>query len=157
MNEVKWTGGTEHWTRKGDIRLFLWHKKASPQVPHAGTVFFVHGSSMASQPTFDLQASVWLALLAPAGTPHEVVAQLNAEVGKLVDLPDVRRALLGAGVEPAPSTPEAMWHAGARWSRKPASSWNDAAAPLQSAFAASGQCRLGAGRSRDSGPLISRR
>ena len=55
MNEVKWTGGVEHWTRKGDIQLFLWQKKASPRVPHAGTVFFVHGSSMASQPTFDLQ------------------------------------------------------------------------------------------------------
>ncbi len=54
MNEVKWTGGVEHWTRKGDIRLFLWQKKASSRVPHAGTVFFVHGSSMASQPTFDL-------------------------------------------------------------------------------------------------------
>jgi pimeloyl-ACP methyl ester carboxylesterase len=54
MNDVKWTGGTEHWTRKDDIRLFLWHKKASPRVPHAGTLFFVHGSSMASQPTFDL-------------------------------------------------------------------------------------------------------
>jgi non-heme chloroperoxidase len=55
MNEVKWTGGIEHWTHKGDVRLFLWQKKASPRVPHAGTVFFVHGSSMASQPTFDLQ------------------------------------------------------------------------------------------------------
>ena len=51
---VTWTGGTEHWTRKEDIKLFLWHKKASPKVPHAGTIFFVHGSSMASQPTFDL-------------------------------------------------------------------------------------------------------
>jgi pimeloyl-ACP methyl ester carboxylesterase len=51
---VTWTGGTEHWTRKGDIKLFLWNKKASPKVPHAGTIFFVHGSSMASQPTFDL-------------------------------------------------------------------------------------------------------
>jgi pimeloyl-ACP methyl ester carboxylesterase len=51
---VTWTGGTEHWTRKGDIKLFLWNKRASPKVPHAGTVFFVHGSSMASQPTFDL-------------------------------------------------------------------------------------------------------
>lgn len=58
MNDVKWTGGTEHWTsRKVDsdeVRLFLWEKKASPEVPHAGTIFFVHGSSMASQPTFDL-------------------------------------------------------------------------------------------------------
>ena len=55
MSEVKWTGGTEHWTRKGEIKLFLWEKKASPKVPHRGTIFFVHGSSMASQPTFDLQ------------------------------------------------------------------------------------------------------
>jgi pimeloyl-ACP methyl ester carboxylesterase len=55
MPEVKWTGGTEHWTNKGDVRLFLWNKKAAPGVPHAGTLFFVHGSSMASQPTFDLQ------------------------------------------------------------------------------------------------------
>jgi pimeloyl-ACP methyl ester carboxylesterase len=54
MGEVKWTGGVEHWTRKGDIKLFLWEKKASPNVPFAGTIFFVHGSSMASQPTFDL-------------------------------------------------------------------------------------------------------
>ncbi|NMM06097.1 alpha/beta fold hydrolase [Polaromonas sp.] len=54
MSDVKWTGGVEHWTSKGDIRLFLWEKKASGKVPHAGTLFFVHGSSMASQPTFDL-------------------------------------------------------------------------------------------------------
>ena len=54
MTEVKWTGGDEHWTRKGDIKLFLWHKKAAPGVAPAGTLFFVHGSSMASQPTFDL-------------------------------------------------------------------------------------------------------
>jgi len=46
--------GTEHWTKKGDIRLFLWRKKASGGSPR-GTVLFVHGSSMASQPTFDLQ------------------------------------------------------------------------------------------------------
>jgi pimeloyl-ACP methyl ester carboxylesterase len=58
MSNVKWTGGVEHWTHKktpeGDIKLFLWEKKASAKVPHAGTIFFVHGSSMASQPTFDL-------------------------------------------------------------------------------------------------------
>ena len=55
MTEVTWTGGTEHWTRKGEVKLFLWEKKAAPGVPHRGTIFFVHGSSMASQPTFDLQ------------------------------------------------------------------------------------------------------
>jgi pimeloyl-ACP methyl ester carboxylesterase len=54
MKKVEWSGGTEHWTQKGDVKLFLWEKKAAPGVPHAGTIFFVHGSSMASQPTFDL-------------------------------------------------------------------------------------------------------
>src|SRR5205085_1048808 len=45
--------GTEHWTRKGDVKLFLWRKQAGNAT--RGTILFVHGSSMASQPTFDLQ------------------------------------------------------------------------------------------------------
>ena len=51
---VTWQGGTEHWTRKGDVKLFLWNKKPAPGTVRAGTLLFVHGSSMASQPTFDL-------------------------------------------------------------------------------------------------------
>jgi pimeloyl-ACP methyl ester carboxylesterase len=46
--------GTEHWTRKGDVKLFLWQKPPAAGVAKRGTVLFVHGSSMASQPTFDL-------------------------------------------------------------------------------------------------------
>jgi pimeloyl-ACP methyl ester carboxylesterase len=54
--DVRWTGGEEHWTTRGngEIDLFLWHKPAAAGVPFAGTILFVHGSSMASQPTFDL-------------------------------------------------------------------------------------------------------
>src|SRR6266851_9694913 len=45
--------GVEHWTHKGEVRLFLWEKfVGSPEGKPA--VLFVHGSSMASQPTFDL-------------------------------------------------------------------------------------------------------
>ena len=44
--------GVEHWTSKGDVKLFLWRK--APKAATMGTVLFVHGSSMASQPTFDL-------------------------------------------------------------------------------------------------------
>jgi non-heme chloroperoxidase len=76
MSDVKWTGGVEHWTHRktadGDIRLFLWEKKASRKVPHAGTIFFVHGSSMASQPTFDL---------AVPGRPHSSAMDWFAEHG----------------------------------------------------------------------------
>jgi len=46
--------GQEHCTRKADVNLFLWEKYLDrPETPK-GTVLFVHGSSMASQPTFDL-------------------------------------------------------------------------------------------------------
>ena len=58
MSHVIWSGGEEHWTQRttpeGVVKLFMWRRKASSKVPHAGTIFFVHGSSMASQPTFDL-------------------------------------------------------------------------------------------------------
>jgi pimeloyl-ACP methyl ester carboxylesterase len=47
--------GREHWTKKGDVQLFLWEKQSDAPVKKNGTVLFVHGSSMASQPTFDLQ------------------------------------------------------------------------------------------------------
>lgn len=57
-SEAQSVTGSEHWTTKatpdGDVRLFLWRKQ--PAAGEAkGRVLFVHGSSMASQPTFDLQ------------------------------------------------------------------------------------------------------
>ncbi|MDP3702325.1 MAG: alpha/beta fold hydrolase [Hylemonella sp.] len=72
MANVQWTGGIEHWTHKGDIKLFLWQKPASSRVPYAGTILFVHGSSMASQPTFDLTVP---------GRPHSSVMDWFAERG----------------------------------------------------------------------------
>ena len=55
MQQSASAAGREHWTRKGDVKLFLWRKPAAAGVPPRGTVLFVHGSSMGSQPTFDLQ------------------------------------------------------------------------------------------------------
>src|ERR1035437_3132380 len=47
--------GEEHWTVKdGGVKLFLFEKCAGDPAKSVGTVLFVHGSSMASQPTFDL-------------------------------------------------------------------------------------------------------
>jgi pimeloyl-ACP methyl ester carboxylesterase len=46
----------EHWTtRDGGVKLFLFEKCAGDPAKTAGTILFVHGSSMAAQPTFDLQ------------------------------------------------------------------------------------------------------
>jgi len=48
--------GAEHWTTKaGGVRLFLWRKAPAAGAAPRGTILFVHGSSMASQPTFDLR------------------------------------------------------------------------------------------------------
>ncbi len=47
--------GQEHWTSKDGVKLFMWEKFAGDPARATGTILFVHGSSMASQPTFDLQ------------------------------------------------------------------------------------------------------
>jgi pimeloyl-ACP methyl ester carboxylesterase len=47
--------GKEHWTSRGEAKLFLWEKYVGDPKRAKGIVLFVHGSSMASQPTFDLK------------------------------------------------------------------------------------------------------
>ena len=47
--------GVEHWTKKdGSVNIFLWNKYLGDPADAVGTLVFAHGSSMASQPTFDL-------------------------------------------------------------------------------------------------------
>ncbi len=45
----------EHWADKGGIRLFLFEKYVGSPSDRKATILFVHGSSMASTPTFDLE------------------------------------------------------------------------------------------------------
>jgi pimeloyl-ACP methyl ester carboxylesterase len=47
--------GKDHWTEHGGAKIFMWEKCAGDPAKSVGTILFVHGSSMASQPTFDLQ------------------------------------------------------------------------------------------------------
>jgi pimeloyl-ACP methyl ester carboxylesterase len=49
-----WRDGHEHWVDKSGVKLFVWEKPRRAGTAYAGTILFVHGSSMASQPTFDL-------------------------------------------------------------------------------------------------------
>ena len=49
------SAGREHYTEVKGQKLFLWQKPRTG-APAAGTILFVHGSSMASTPGFDLQA-----------------------------------------------------------------------------------------------------
>jgi tripartite-type tricarboxylate transporter receptor subunit TctC len=53
------------------------------------------------------EATNSVGVLAPAGTPRDVIAKLHQEIARIVALPDVRERLLTAGIEPAPlMTPE---------------------------------------------------
>ena len=51
---------------------------------------------------------LWNAVFAPAGTPKNVIARLDAELAKAVNAPDVRERFTAIGVEPASKSSEEM-------------------------------------------------
>ncbi len=53
----------------------------------------------------DINASNWTALLAPKGTPQPIIDKLNAEVVKILEMPDVKDRFAGGGVVTIPSSP----------------------------------------------------
>ena len=83
--------------RGGNVRpLAVTSNKRSPQFPDL--------PSMAEFiPGFD--ATAWVLLMAPAGTPPAVVQRISAEVAKALTDPQVRQQLDAQGVTPVGSTP----------------------------------------------------
>lgn len=63
--------GQDHWAKKNDVNLFLYEKHAGAP-GNKPAVLFVHGSSMASQPTFDLKVP---------GRPHSSAMDYFVEKG----------------------------------------------------------------------------
>lgn len=53
-------------------------------------------------------ANTWFGLLAPAGTPASVIARLNTEVNRVLQMPDVREKIRGEGGDILGGTPEAF-------------------------------------------------
>jgi tripartite-type tricarboxylate transporter receptor subunit TctC len=69
----------------------------APEIPTIAETF----------PGYDL--GIWQSIVAPAGTPPEIVAKLHQSISKVLAMPDVRDKLLNAGIEPAGSkSPEAF-------------------------------------------------
>src|SRR5262245_59072458 len=60
----------------------------------------------AGVPGYD--SGVWYAVLAPAGTPRDIVAKLNAEIVRALKQPDLRSMLTNNSIEPIGSTPEQL-------------------------------------------------
>jgi tripartite-type tricarboxylate transporter receptor subunit TctC len=69
-------------------------------------------AEMPNVPTLDeagvkgYDATIWLGLLAPPGTPRDVVQKLNAAVAKTLSTPEAKKLMTSAGVDVATSTPE---------------------------------------------------
>jgi tripartite-type tricarboxylate transporter receptor subunit TctC len=51
-------------------------------------------------------ATVWLGLLAPPGTPRDIVDKLNTSITKILSTPEARKLMASAGVDVATSSPE---------------------------------------------------
>jgi tripartite-type tricarboxylate transporter receptor subunit TctC len=58
--------------------------------------------------TKGFEADQWYGIVAPAGTPAEIVRSLNEQVNKALALPDVAARMAGEGAEPTPTTPQAF-------------------------------------------------
>lgn len=70
------------------------HTLALPKVPTVGE---------SGLPGYEV--SPWYGVLAPAGTPSEIIFKLNAEISRIMDSADMREKLTAHGAEPAASTP----------------------------------------------------
>ncbi|HVV78500.1 MAG TPA: tripartite tricarboxylate transporter substrate binding protein [Pseudolabrys sp.] len=73
-------------------------EKRSPLMPDVPTV------SEAGVPGYE--ATIWLGVMAPKGTPPEVVKLLNSEINKAIDSPEVKEAWAKQGAIPMHMTPE---------------------------------------------------
>lgn len=81
----------------GKLRaLALTAAKRNPTFPDVPT--------MAEAGIPDLDISLWTGIVAPAGTPSEIVSLLQKAIGDTIALPDVRAALLAIAVEPRSTT-----------------------------------------------------
>jgi tripartite-type tricarboxylate transporter receptor subunit TctC len=52
------------------------------------------------------EATIWLGIMAPKGTPKEIVDRLNAEIGKIIATPAIRDAWAKQGAVPMTMTPD---------------------------------------------------
>lgn len=87
--------------RAGRLRaLAVTGTARSPELLNVPTV------AEAGLPGFDVTA--WFAVFAPAKTPAPVILKLNAELNKILAMPDVKAKFANHGVQPASGTPEEL-------------------------------------------------
>ena len=86
--------------KSGKLRaLAVSSLKRHPQLPDV--------PSLSEAGVKDFEAVAWFGLLAPPGTPRDIVARLNAEIVKVLAVPEIRQRLIDGGSEVIGNSPEA--------------------------------------------------
>ena len=102
QTQLMFTAGTqslEH-VKAGKLRLLaVTEGKRSSLLPDVPTV-------AETLPGFEM--AVWYGAYGPAGLPKEIVASLNAEIGRILFLPEVKKRMEDIAVETAKSSPEEL-------------------------------------------------
>ncbi len=120
MNHIPYKGATPALTDLVGGQVDLYFAGISGAIPHIQSgrlrTLAVTGKKrsvvLPEVPTLDqsglkgYDVATWFGVLAPAGTPRDIINRLNAATVKAVSLPDTREKLLAAGAEPDSSTPE---------------------------------------------------
>jgi tripartite-type tricarboxylate transporter receptor subunit TctC len=87
--------------RSGKVRILaVTSKSRSTALPNVPT--------MAEAGVAGIDIFQWVYLLAPAKTQKEIILRMNAEVAKMLAMPEVRERLQTAGYDAAPSTPQQL-------------------------------------------------
>ena len=102
----------------GDVQLCFLHPINVPGQIKAGKVKAIAISgknrlpALPDMPTFTeaglpaLESTNWFGMLAPAGTPRDIINKLSVEMNRIQLAPDTRQKLSAQGVEPYPGSPE---------------------------------------------------
>ncbi len=113
----KGSPGTVQGLLSGDVKIIL--DGVTSSVPHIKSGKFRVLANLSSRPiaalpnlpTFAAEAglpgfdvAVWLGLVAPAGTPADIIAKLQQEVARILGLPEVKERLAATGLDAASST-----------------------------------------------------
>jgi tripartite-type tricarboxylate transporter receptor subunit TctC len=102
QTQLFFTAGTQslEYVKAGKLRLLaVTESKRSSLLPDVPTV---------SETVPGYEMSVWYGAFGPAGMPPAIVARLNAEISRILFLPDVKKRMEDIAVEVAKMTPEEL-------------------------------------------------
>ena len=113
----KGSAGTVQGLLSGDVKFII--DGVTSSVPHIKSGKFRVIATMGTRPIAALpglstlaaegvpgvDVAVWVGIVAPAGTPADIIDKLQHEIARILILPDVKEKLLSVGLDPATSTP----------------------------------------------------